>query len=322
MSNTASNVQFFNLGTQLTEDMLSTDVIKAAGLDWSVEVAPIVTNDQKRTGIDDYRVTRRVEDSLILGVVKRSYQPIQNVDAFKMFDNVVKDGRILYHNAGYFRGGSKIFVTAKLPGVIEIGKGVGKTDEVERYLLLSNSHDGSRPLTMLFTPVRVVCENTLSLALSPRSADEVTKTAPRVAVKHTALAARAMREAERVMSQAVRYYERFGDWAEFLYERQLNTAQVEGIIQEVFPPNKKKEVTPKVKLHRENVERLFDEGKGHSAIAGSAWALLNSFAEYADHGLARMKSDESSDQNYSILMGGMKNLKQFASKVIFEAVSA
>lgn len=315
-------VPWHGIGTALPTEVNSEVAIRVAGLDWEVEKAPIVTNDQKRTGIDDYRVTRRVSDSAILGVVRKTFHPIQNRDAFRFFDNVVGAGKAVYHTAGSLQGGSKIFMLAKLPGVMEIGKGIGSVDEIERYLLLSNAHDGTRPLQMLFTPVRVVCSNTLSLALRKSSADEETRIAPRVNIRHTVNAKKYLKESERIMAAAVKYYEQFGTFCNFLYSKQLRTAQVSNIVGLAFPPNKRKEVTPKIAEHRNNVTRLFTEGKGHEYIAGSAWALMNAFAEYADHDWAGRGKGDATDRAYSVWMGGAKGLKQRATKLITEAVAA
>lgn len=319
----AGEVPWHGIGTAVPVEVNAEQAIKLAGLDWDVETAPIVTNDQKRTGVDDYRVTRRTTDNLILGVVRKNFRPIQNRDAFRMFDNVVGPGKAIYHTAGSLQGGSKVFILAKLPGVLEIGKGIGDIDEVERYLLLSNAHDGTRPLQMLFTPVRVVCSNTLAVALSSKNEDDkVLRFAPRVSVRHTAKADMAMKESERTMAAALRYYEKFGEFSNFLYSQQVRAAQANNVVAMVFPPNKKLEVTPTIAHHRGEVIRLFDEGKGHSKIAGSAWALFNAFTEYADHGYAARGAKEPADRSYSVLMGGAKGLKNRATKLLVEALAA
>jgi phage/plasmid-like protein (TIGR03299 family) len=210
-----------------------------------------------------------------------------------------------------------------LPEVIEVGKGIGKTDDVEKYLLLSNAHDGTRPLQMLFTPIRVVCSNTLNSALYERNKEgELKAKAPRVSVQHTENAKKMIKEAERVMAAAYKYYEKFGDFCNFMYSKQLSSNQVENIINEVFPPNKKKEVTPKIQLHRLEVKKLFEDGKGQkqSGVAGSAWALYNGFTEYADHYFAPSKAESQEDLTYSVLLGSSKGLKNKAIKSITEAL--
>jgi len=314
-------VPWHEFGKSVLTELNSEQAIVAAGLDWNVEVAPIETADQERTAVDDYRVTRRVEDQAILGVVKKNFVPIQNRQAFKFFDSVVGEGKAVYHTAGALQGGSKVWVLAKMPDVLEIGKGIGKIDEVERYLLLSNAHDGSRPLQMLFTPVRVVCSNTLNLALTSREGAEDLRLAPRVAIKHTIDAKKLMAESAKAMRQAYHYYERFGSFANFLYEKQLDSADVKEVVARVFPPNKKKEVTPAIAHHRSEVERLFVEGVGHKDIAGSAWAMLNGLTQYADHGLANKKKTVA-ERSYSIWLGGVRGFKTRAADAVFRVAHA
>jgi len=320
----AGSTAWQGAGVAIPDGSTSDQAIKLAGLDWDVETAPIVTNDQKKTSVDDYRVTRRMQDNAILGVVPKRFKPIQNREAFTMFDNVISQGRMGLTAAGQMRGGSRVFIVAKMPDVLEIGKGIGDIDVVERYLLLSNAHDGTRPLQMVFTPIRVACENTLNLALNvEKSGDEKTKLAPRARILHNSKAGFMMKQAEKTMGKALQYYTKFGEFSEVLYRKQLGTAQVKNIIAEVFPPNKKRETTPAIVGHRTMVEDLFTSGKGHEKIAGSAWALINAFAEYADHGYATRKANKTNDpaeRSYSIWMGGALGMKQRATNVIAEAV--
>lgn len=314
----AGMVPWHGIGTAVPAEVTSEEAIRLAGLDWLVETAPIVSNDNKRTAVDRWRITRRVTDNAVLGIVRKNFHPIQNKDAFKMFDGVNGRKEAIYHTAGSLQGGSKVWILAKLPGVLEIGKGLGFSDEVEQYLLLSNSHDGSSPLQMIFTPVRVVCSNTLAMALHSESK---VIAAPRVRIRHTSNADLAMKEAEKVMGHALAYYKKFGDFAGYLREKQVSSSQATEIINQAFPANKKKIVTPAVLGHRVSVEELFVEGKGHESIAGSAWALLNAFAEYADHGYSPSRAKTPEDRSYSIWMGGARGLKQRAERLISQAIA-
>ena len=313
-------------GTALAPGLTAEQAMQAAGLDWEVETADIWTKDQKKTDIERYRVTRRMTDNCILGIVPKGYKVIQNRQAFGLFDRVIQQGRMAdFSGAGEFNNGSKVFIVSKLPGVMEIGKGIGPVDEVERYLLLANPHDGTA-CQMVFTPVRVVCQNTLALALTEqaRDNDKVTRFAPSAVIRHSGDVNKQMKVAEKVMGSALRYYEKFGDFAGCLYSKQLGGSQVVEIIDTVFPANKFKEVTPKIKAARDSVEQLFVEGYGHERIAGSAWALLNAFAQFADHGVA-LKRDadgtlDGAARTKSIVMGGAKAIKNKATRVIQEAV--
>lgn len=102
----------------------------------------------------------RTDYNIPLGLVKERYEPVQNVDAFKFFDNAIGANRALWQTAGFFGNGERIFVSAKLPDDIVV-----HGDKVDSYLVFTNSHDGSTGVKILFTPIRVVCQNTLNAAI-------------------------------------------------------------------------------------------------------------------------------------------------------------
>src|SRR4029077_19321005 len=120
---------------------------------------PLVTVDTQAKV--DHRAVRRTSDSKVLGVVGPRYAPLQNMDAFAWFQPCLDTREAALHTAGSLRGGRRIWVLAKLnrdPLVIAEG------DEIEKFVLLSHGHDGSLAVRAGFTPIRVVCQNTLSMA--------------------------------------------------------------------------------------------------------------------------------------------------------------
>lgn len=301
------------LGKQLGGRITPIEALKECELDWDVETAPLVTADVKQTKIQSHRATRRVQDGNILGIVKRDFVPIQNRDAFAIFNKVV-DSKPCIETAGSLQGGAKVWALCKLPDVIDVK---GKGDIIEKYILLSNAFDG-RPLEMLFTPVRVVCSNTLSMALG-RGADN----SPRVAIRQRSEAKLEMKKAQEYMARAVAWYSKFGEFTDFLASRQMPTEKVKMAIERVFPANDRLEVTEKIQKRRLEVERLFVEGKGHDKVAGTAWALINAFAEFADHHMfAERKRAVSADQRAnSIWFSGARGLKQKATNIVAKAVA-
>ena len=166
------------LGTIVTEYPTSREAIQYAGLDYTVEKSPLFTFNSAKQEADatacitipqvevpNYFATMRTDTGQVLGVVGRDYEVVQNRDAFSFFDAIVSGGGIQYETAGALGKGERIFITAKLPNYIEVGKG----DLVEQYLFLTTSHDGLGSITAAFTPVRIVCQNTLSAALKNQS---------------------------------------------------------------------------------------------------------------------------------------------------------
>ena len=149
------------LGTALGEADLYDwpSASRKSGLDWEVEMVPLVTADSQAQVT--HRAVRRTSDSRILGVVGPRYTPLQNKDAFGWFQPFLETKQASLHTAGSLKGGSRVWVLAKLdrdPLVIAAG------DEVEKFILLSHGHDGTLAVRAGFTPIRVVCQNTLSMA--------------------------------------------------------------------------------------------------------------------------------------------------------------
>lgn len=172
-------VPFRTKGAVNVEDCTtSEEVIKKAGLDWSVDkcyiYAAMLSNGNVECPIQDsfnedgvdyapidntYGIYR-TDKNIPLGIVKGRYTTVQNIDAFKFFDKAIGKNKAIWQTAGAFGYGQRIFVSAKLPNNIFV-----KDDVVDNYLVFTTSHDGSTRVKILLTPIRVVCENTLNAAI-------------------------------------------------------------------------------------------------------------------------------------------------------------
>ncbi|MEI6949781.1 DUF932 domain-containing protein [Paraflavisolibacter sp. H34] len=146
------------LGQIVADYPCSAEAIRFAGLDYTVEKRPLRTLDNAGGAAIDvpgFFSTLRTDTEQVLGIVGGNYQVIQNVDAFTFFDSIVEDEGMLYETAGALGRGERVFITAKLPDYIR----VGRDDLIEKYLFLTTSHDGSGSIMAAFTPVRIVCNN-------------------------------------------------------------------------------------------------------------------------------------------------------------------
>ena len=145
------------LGRIIMDAPASREALELAGLDWQVESRNIYSG----TGamIPGYRANVRSTDDAVLGVVSDRYRIVQNEEAFQFTDDLLGEG-VTYETAGSLQGGKKVWMLAKLPE-----KYIIAGDEVTPYLVFFNSHDGSSGVKVAMTPVRVVCQNTLNLAL-------------------------------------------------------------------------------------------------------------------------------------------------------------
>src|SRR5262245_12202528 len=132
--------------------------LKAAGLDWTVGRERLFT--QAGQQCPAFAIVRQT-DQKVLGVVGEKYRPLQNVNAFNWFSPFLDAGQAALDTAGSLAGGSRVWVLAKLNRDPIV---VARDDEVQKYLLLSHGHDGSLAVRVGFTPIRVVCNNTLTLA--------------------------------------------------------------------------------------------------------------------------------------------------------------
>jgi len=187
------------LGTIIENYPTSAEAIKYAGLDYTVEKRPLFTIDGNNNAfsngeaipdieVPNYFATARADNDEVLGVVGNDYEVVQNVNAFDFFDSIVggKEG-ILYETAGALGKGERIFITAKLPDYIR----VGRDDLIEQYLFLTTSHDGFGSITAAFTPIRIVCNNTLNAALQGA--------ANTIKIRHTASAHDKLKQAHKLL---------------------------------------------------------------------------------------------------------------------------
>ena len=161
-------VPWHGLGKQVPKGVTAAQMIRAADLDWQVELRPArgAREINRKKEFSRYEVVRvprpnTKETEVLLGIVTRRYQPLQNLEAFGFFDPIVGDHKAYFETAGALGEGERIWVMAKMPAAMEIVRG----DECFKYLLLSNTHSGDGSVIVKFTTVRVVCQNTLMLAM-------------------------------------------------------------------------------------------------------------------------------------------------------------
>ena len=237
------------LGQILDQYPTSAEALKYAGLDYKVEKRRLFTYDNDnqfgnadllipKLEVPHFYATVRTDTEAILGVVGKDYQIVQNVDAFSFFDAIVGDAGIQYETAGALGKGERIFITAKLPNYIQ----VGKSDLIEQYLFLTTSHDGLGSITAAFTPVRIVCCNTLNAALKNNSHS--------IKIRHTHNAKERLEQAHKVMGitnlLAGQLDALFNKWAKV----QITDGEVKKLIQLAMAPNK--EVLQNIQMGKED----------------------------------------------------------------------
>jgi phage/plasmid-like protein (TIGR03299 family) len=301
------------LGTYVGDERItSEEAIVKAGLDWDIELTPLSTEFEGHRIVvpDQYSVTRMKDGKPYrsIGTVGSRYEIVANEDAFEFFDNVVGDKLAIYETAGALRDGTRIFILAKLPNDIIVKVGKNK-DKIEEYLLLTTAHDGSLAIRMLFTPVRVVCMNTLNFALSKGRNEGFS-------IKHTKNVKDQIRKAQEAIGLALEFYEEFGEYSEHLARSPFGTKQIDLAVDHLFPLNPERRQTKTLRI-RDEIARLSEEGIGIKPWKGTAYGFVNAVAEYADHHKTiRSENQDPSRRQDSIWFGTSRSLKQNCTRVV------
>ena len=207
------------LGTRVMEAPDSRDALIAAGLDWNVVQEPIYTAENAL--INGYKANVRDSDRRVLGVVTDRYKVVQNQEAFAFTDELLGQG-VRYETAGSLQDGRKVWLLAHMPHEYIISG-----ERISPYLLFSNTHDGSGAIKVALTPIRVVCNNTLNLALG---------TAQRSwSMIHTGNIQSKMKEAKDTLFKAERYMDELGKEFEKLRMKKLSDQEVMDYIEILLP---------------------------------------------------------------------------------------
>ena len=262
-------------GVELDHPATAQEAIVAAKLDWEVKLGKVTAHvDNRVIPIPNQFATVRMDKRVPLGIVGRLYTPIQNIEAFNFFDAIVGEGKAIYHVAGSLGKGETVWILAKLPDDIRI---MGTDDIINKYLLLANTHDGSMSLRMFFTPIRVVCQNTLSAAMSTR------KSGAGIALRHFPDIQGRVREAQKTLGIANELYKQLAEAFNLLARHDIDDKWLDDYLEAVMP-KQKEEASARMQNIREGMKDRFDSSSNIlPGIKGTAWAAYNSVTEYVDH---------------------------------------
>ena len=260
------------LGIELNGQKTAREAIQTAGLDYTVVKNPLGL----KTGLnqESYSIVR-TDTGDILGVVGENYEPVQNINAFTFFDTLVADEEAVYETAGVFGKGECVWILAKLPGYLK----VHGNDIVNKYLLLTNNHDGSSQVRVKFTPVRVICNNTLTSALQGTG---------EVQIVYTQNVEQDLKQAGVLLGWVNYVYEQLNVMFNGMAAKSITQEQLREYVQALVPDNEETDKTSKNDKVRASVLKLHNSGHGADLARGTLWGAFNSVAEYADH----MMSDE------------------------------
>ncbi len=257
------------LGTIVAEAPTSAEALELAGLDWQVLQREIYTGSGQR--IPGYRVNVRDSDEKILGVVSDRYRVVQNEDAFAFTDALLGEG-VRYETAGSLQSGRRVWMLAKLPNEYII---VG--DQVSPYLVFCNAHDGSSAIKVAMTPIRVVCSNTLNLALS---------TTKRCwSAKHTTNISGKLEEARETLLFAENYMAELGREIHELQKMKLSDRKVMEYVETLLPMQEDMTIQQKKNIRslRENLKQRYFDAPDLLDVGKNAYRFVNAVSDFATH---------------------------------------
>jgi len=270
------NTPWHKLGVQLDNPATAAEAIETAQMEWSVITKPVYVRNQAGgfEEVDGKRAIVRADTQEVFTIMGNGYEPVQNKDAFSFFDAVIGQGEAIYHTAGSLYGGKRIWVMAKLPDDIKITP----DDVIQPYILLSNSHDGSTALRMQITPIRVVCANTLSVALGSNGG---------FYAKHTRNVMQRAKDAREVLGLANAYYEMFARQVDQLVNTRMTVIEVQEYLQKVYQFKADQTYADQdhriVKAYETTLDLLGHPTNTLGGIQGTQWAAYNAVTYYIDH---------------------------------------
>lgn len=302
-----------NLGLVLDKCPTSEEAIKYAGLDYEVQLAPIYANLEgitveaakensnvlkiRNENFTEYFNARQVtgkyapfrtDNGAVFGVVGSKYEVVQNKDAFSFFDAIVGEGEAIYETAGALGDGQIIFITAKLPTYIRVGN-----DDIEKYLLFTMAHDGSAAIQAMFTPIRVVCNNTLTAAI--RGAKD------KISLRHTKNVKDKLEEAHKILGITNKLSEELYDIYNIMSKKSMDEANFEKYIRQSLGLDT---ILPTIELPTKS-KNLIDNVKEYSVIGagqnleickGTVYGAYQSITGYLQN-VRNYKDDENRFSN-------------------------
>ncbi len=278
------------LGTIVMEVPASAEALRLAGLDWNVVQEPIYTGFKEQ--VEGYKANVRDTDRKVLGVVSDRYKVVQNVDAFSFTDELLGKG-VRYETAGSLQDGRKVWLLARLPREYIIAG-----ERISPYLVFSNTHDGSGSVKVAVTPVRVVCNNTLNLALN---------TARRsFSIIHTGNIQDKIQEAKDTLFMAEEYMDCLGVEFEQLRRQKITDQQIKEYIEILLPMEKEPTAVQSkniIRLREDMMKRYYD-APDLKKLGNNAYRFINAVSDFATHGSPLRKTANYKENLFSRTVDG------------------
>lgn len=272
------------LGTVLENPPTIQEAIELSGLNWPVELKPLFLGDGT---LVTHKAVVRGDSGNVLGIVGPRYQPLQNAEAFNWFNAFVENGEVSLETAGSLDEGRRIWVMAKIsrdPSVIV------PNDEILKYLMLSNSHDGTLAIRVGYTPIRIVCANTLAMAHSSNASKLIR-------VRHTASSKVALDKLKDIMNLVDREFEATAEQFRFLASKTFNQKDIREYVKAVLGKDKiaEEDLPTRTKNQLDEIIGLLeDENQRLNGVNGTYWAAYNAVNQYLNYDASRNDNNRMS----------------------------
>lgn len=301
----AGEVPWHGLGKEVPADLSTDQMLKAAGLDWSVTKIPAYADiDGNRVSVGWSALTRSI-DKKVLGVVSNDWNPVQNQEAFDFFREYVDAGDMEMHTAGSLDGGRIVWALAK----VKDGFTAFKKDTVESYLLFTNPHKFGQGIDIRFTPIRVVCNNTLTLSLNSHSDNVFKQTHRRAFDADTA---------KETLGIAHRKMKQYEEMATFLGTKRYTEQKLKEYMRGVFPIiTRKEDKTDVLSRSAAKAVDIVELQPGAEYAPGTWWNAFNAVTFMTDHVVGRSNDTRLKSawfgQNRNVKVKALESAVEFAN---------
>ncbi len=266
----ADEPPWHGLGTKIPSDLTPEQILIAANLDWTVSARPMYAIDKaKDIRIPGHSALVRDTDNQFLSIIGNDWNPVQNKEAFDFFTDFVMKGDMDMHTAGALRNGQMVWALAKIKESFSVFNG----DEIESYLLFSNPHEYGRSIDIRFTPIRVVCQNTLTLSLSKNESTHVR-------VNHRREFDPAL--VKEMLSVASSKLGRYKEQVEFLGSKKFKIDDVQSYFDDIFPLTSNKKGLEHSRNSRIAMD-ILPQQPGAKYARGTWWQPFNAVTFMQDH---------------------------------------
>jgi len=276
MANAVRPVPIWNrVGTKVDGAMTASEALSKGGLDWTVQMQPAkVTFNGKTSIIPGKFVPVRTSDGRPLGIVGNSYKPVQNVDALNFMDSYIGKGEAVYETVGNIGDGKLIWMLAKMPNTSSA------VDPVERYMLMSTSHNGVSPVMLAALDFRIWCANQIQAAIR--------KAKNKFVIRHTTNVELRMADARKAFDGSLKYFAEMDVIFGQMKEIKFTQTQLLTLVEKVFGAtneDKSNRQVNRIEAIQEKIVELSLTGMGTHlpGVKGTLWGAYNSVTEYLDH---------------------------------------